>query len=181
MIRSFLGKSPAFDASNFIAPSADVIGDVKLGSQSSIWYNVAIRGDVNWIKIGRRSNIQDNAVVHVTHKTAPTTIGDDVTVGHGAIVHGCSIGNRVLIGMGAIVLDHAEIGDDSIVAAGALVTSRKKFPPRSMIMGSPAKLVRQLTDDEVSKVADGAKNYVDYSRVVLGIDNPVKNPWYNAD
>lgn len=179
MIRQFLGASPKFDASNYIAETAVVIGDVTLGSNSSIWHNVTIRGDVHRIVIGARSNIQDNSVVHVTHGTAPTDIGDDVTVGHGAIVHGCTIRDRVLIGMGAIVLDHADIGSDSIVGAGALVTSRTVIPPRSMVLGSPARVVRELTDEEVETVLTFAANYVDYSRIYLGLETPAENPYYD--
>jgi gamma-carbonic anhydrase len=181
MIGPFLGVHPTYDGSNFIAPSADVIGDVTLGKNASIWYNVSIRGDVNWIRIGEASNIQDNAVVHVTHGTAPTSIGAFVTVGHGAIVHGCTIEDNVLVGMGAIILDHAVIGRDSIVGAGALVAGRKKFPPRSLIVGSPARLLRQLTNEEVAGVRENAENYVHYSAIYRGDVVPEKNPFYGED
>jgi carbonic anhydrase/acetyltransferase-like protein (isoleucine patch superfamily) len=180
MIRSFLGVWPRLDGTVFVAESADVIGDVELGSLASVWFNVTVRGDVHRIRIGARSNIQDNSVVHVTHGTAPTTIGEDVTVGHGAIVHGCTIRDRVLIGMGAIVLDHADIGSDSIVGAGALVTSRTVVPPRSMVLGSPARVVRALTDEEVATVKAFADNYVRYSRIYLGVDVPDSNPYYDV-
>jgi len=180
MIRPFLGAHPQFDDSNFIADSADVIGDVVLGPDSSIWYNVTIRGDVHRIRIGASSNVQDNSVVHVTHGTAPTTIGDFVTVGHGAIVHGCTIRDRVLVGMGAIILDHADIGSDSIIGAAALVTARTVVPPRSMVIGSPARVVRELTDEQVAQVKQFADNYVRYSRIYLGIETPTGNPYYEV-
>ncbi len=178
MIRPFLGASPAFDDTNYVAETAVIIGDVTLGSQSSVWHNVTIRGDVHRIVIGARSNVQDNSVVHVTHGSAPTHIGDDVTIGHGAIVHGCTIHDRVLVGMGAIVLDHADIGSDSIIGAGALVTSRTVVPPRSMVLGSPARVIRELTEEEVATVLSFASNYVAYSRIYLGVDTPTSNPYY---
>ncbi len=165
MIFPHKGLEPNVPDSCFVAPSADIIGDVEIGEDSSVWFQVVIRGDVNRIKIGRRTNIQDGAILHVTRDRlpmvgAPLTIGDDVTVGHRVTLHGCTIKNRVLIGMGAVILDHAEIGDDSIVAAGALVTKDKKFPPRSLIQGAPAKVVRQLTDEEVGMLLASASNYV---------------------
>jgi carbonic anhydrase/acetyltransferase-like protein (isoleucine patch superfamily) len=179
MIRSFLGVTPELAGSNFVADSADVIGDVCIGLHSSVWFNVTIRGDVNWIRIGDRSNIQDNCCIHVTHKSAPTSIGNEVTVGHGAIIHGCTIRDRVLVGMGAIVLDHADIGSDSIIGAGSLVTSRTVIPPRSMVLGSPAKVVRSLTEEEVASIRYFANNYVDYSAIYLGVSTPAENPYYD--
>jgi carbonic anhydrase/acetyltransferase-like protein (isoleucine patch superfamily) len=165
MIFPHKGLEPNVPDSCFVAPSADIIGDVEIGEDSSVWFQVVIRGDVNRIKIGKRTNIQDGAILHVTRDRlpmvgAPLSIGDDVTVGHRVTLHGCTIKNRVLIGMGAVILDHAEIGDDSIVAAGALVTKDKKFPPRSLIQGAPAKVVRQLTDEEVGMLLASASNYV---------------------
>jgi carbonic anhydrase/acetyltransferase-like protein (isoleucine patch superfamily) len=124
--------------------------------------NAVVRGDVNYIRIGARSNVQDNSVVHVMHDTHPTIIGDDVTLGHGVIVHGCTIHHRVLIGMGAIVLNGAEVGEDSIVAAGALVTEGMRVPPRSLVMGSPGKVRRALEDDQVAAILEYASNYVRY-------------------
>ncbi|MEM1270052.1 MAG: gamma carbonic anhydrase family protein [Bacteroidota bacterium] len=180
MIRAFLGRTPRFDASNFIAPSADLIGDVVLGPESSVWYNATIRGDVNWIRIGGRTSIQDGAVVHVTNRTAPTRIGSGVTVGHGAIIHGCTIQDDVLVGMGAVIMDDALIGHDTIVGARALVTARTQIPPRSLVLGSPARVVRPLTDEEVATIRKYAANYVAYSRVYLGLDLPESNPFYDA-
>jgi gamma-carbonic anhydrase len=153
---------PRVDPTAFVDQSAQVIGDVEIGAESSVWMNVVMRGDVNTIRIGRRTNVQDGTVVHVMHDTHPTAIGDEVTVGHGAIVHGCTVGNRVLIGMGAILLNGATIGDDSIIAAGSLVTEGAVVPPKSMVMGVPAKVRRALTDAEVQFLVDSAANYVRY-------------------
>ncbi len=151
MILPFLDTSPRIDPTCFIAESAVVIGDVVLGAQSSVWHNVTIRGDVNWIRIGSESNIQDHSVVHVTHRTGPVEIGDRVTIGHAAVIHACTIRDVVLIGMGSIILDGAEIGTESIVGAGALITQGVKIPFRSLVLGSPAKVVRALNSDEVLK------------------------------
>jgi gamma-carbonic anhydrase len=178
MVRPFLNAHPQFDSSNFIAPSAEVIGDVMLGRGASIWYNATVRGDVNWIRIGEASNIQDNVVVHVTHGTAPTDIGARVTVGHGAIVHGCTIEDQVLVGMRAVILDHAVVGRESIVGAGALVTTGMKIPPRSMVLGVPAKVVRTLSEEEAAAIAEFASNYLRYSAIYMGKEQPEKNPFY---
>ncbi len=181
MLRPFLGLSPAVHASAFVADTADVIGDVTLGAQSSIWFHATVRGDVHRIRIGDRSNIQDNAVVHVTNRTAPTTIGNGVTVGHSAVVHGCTLEDDVLVGIGAVILDHAVIGAGSLVGARALVTSRTVIPPRSLVMGSPATVVRPLTDAEYDSVRSFATNYVRYSRIYLGVEVPASNPFYETD
>lgn len=178
MIHSFLGASPRYDDSNFIAASAEVIGDVCLGREASIWFNATVRGDVNWIRIGARSNIQDNAVVHVTNRTAPTALGEGVTVGHGAIVHGCTVEDNVLIGMGAVVMDHAVVGRDSIVGAKALVTAGTRIPPRSMVLGVPARVVRPLSDEEVAGIAPYAEHYVRYGRIYMRKEVPEQNPFY---
>lgn len=175
MILEYQGILPKIHESCYIAPSADIVGDVEIGEQSSIWFQVVIRGDVNFIRIGKRTNVQDGTVFHVTRdkppmKSAPLILGDDITVGHRVTLHGCTIGNRVLIGMGAVILDAAVIGDDSIVAAGALVTKGKVFPPRSLIQGSPAKVVRALTDEEVAFMPMSAKNYTeDSARYLSGV------------
>ena len=163
MIYTFKGMHPSFDESNFIAPSADIIGDVVLGSRTSVWFNVTIRGDIHRIRIGRETNIQDNAVVHVTNETGPATIGDRVTIGHSAIVHACTIEDNVLIGMGAIILDNAVVGTGSIVGAGALVTSRTIIPPGSMVLGTPAKVVRALSEEEIAAIGEFADNYLQNS------------------
>lgn len=179
MIQSFLGTSPDYDDSNFIAETAVLIGDVTLGREASIWHHCTLRGDVNWIRIGPETNVQDNTVVHVTHGTAPTDIGTRVTIGHGAIVHGCTIEDEVLVGMGATVLDHATIGTHSIVGAQALVTKNTEIPPRSLVLGQPADVVRELTDREVESIQEGANNYLQYSAVHAGRETPAENPWYN--
>ena len=148
----------------FVDESAQVIGDVEIGADSSVWMQAVVRGDVNRIRIGARSNLQDAVVVHVMHGTHPTVIGDQVTVGHGAIVHGCTIGSRVLIGMGAIVLNGAQVGDESIVAAGTVVTEGAAIPPRSLVMGTPGKVRRPLTDQDVAAIVESASHYVDLSK-----------------
>ncbi len=167
-LRPYRGKLPVVAASAFIDDTAQVIGDVVIGAESSVWMQVVIRGDVNDIRIGDRTNVQDGSVVHVQHDTHPTVIGDDVTIGHGAVVHGCTIHNRVLVGMGAIILNGAEIGEDSIVAAGTLVTERTVIPPRSMVMGSPGKVRRPLTDAEVATILEFSGNYVRYRLDYMG-------------
>ncbi len=164
MLRPYKGLLPKVHPSAFVDDSAQVIGDVEIGAESSVWMTVVIRGDVNFIRVGDRSNIQDGTVVHVQHDTHPTRIGNDVTVGHGAIVHGCTIHDRVLVGMGAIILNGATIGEDSIIAAGTLLTEGTTIPPRSMVMGSPGKVKRALTDAEVAMIQEFADNYVRYRR-----------------
>ena len=153
---------PRVAANAYVDESAQIIGDVEIGEESSVWMNVVIRGDVHAIRIGRRTNIQDGTIVHVMRDTHPTTIGDDVTVGHGAIVHGSTIDHRVLIGMGAILLNGVEVGSDSIVAAGTLLPEGAKMPPRSLVMGSPGKVRRTLTDQEIASIRWYADNYVRY-------------------
>ena len=147
MIKEFEGIMPEIDESVFVAESADIIGDVKIGKNSSVWYNTVLRGDEHAIRIGKNTNIQDGTVVHVG-LDVDTVIGDNVTVGHNALVHGCKIGNNSLVGMGAIVLNGAEIGEFCMIGAGALVTQNKKFPDGMLIIGSPAKAVRELTEEE---------------------------------
>lgn len=160
MILPHHGCWPKIHETAFIAPSADLVGEVEIGSQSSVWFQCVIRGDVNWIKIGNRTNIQDHSMLHVTRRKSPLKIGDDVTVGHRVMLHGCTVGNRVLIGMGAIIMDDAEIGDDCIVGAGALVTKGTKVPPRSMVVGMPAKVTRELKPEEIAFLLESANNYV---------------------
>jgi carbonic anhydrase/acetyltransferase-like protein (isoleucine patch superfamily) len=162
VLRPFRSVLPTVHPTAYIDLSAQVIGDVVIGRDSSVWMNVVIRGDVNAIRIGDRTNIQDATVIHVMRATHPTHVGQEVTVGHGAILHGCRIHDRVLIGMGAILLNGAEIGEDSIVAAGTLVPEGKAFPARSLLMGRPASLKRQLTDSEVASIREYAERYVSY-------------------
>ena len=162
MLRPFRSILPKVHPSAYIDDSAQVIGDVEIGEESSVWMNVVIRGDVNTIRIGNRTNIQDGTVIHVMRDTHPTRIGNEVTVGHAAVLHGCTVRDRCLIGMGARLLNGAEIGEDSIVAAGSLVPEEKKFPPRSLLMGRPAVLRRELTDSELASIRDYAQRYVGY-------------------
>ncbi len=161
-IRPYRGQLPVIHPSAFVDETAQVIGDVVIGAESSVWMQVVIRGDVNVIRVGDRTNVQDGTVVHVQHDTHPTIIGNDVTIGHGAIVHGCTIADRVLVGMGAIILNGATIGEDCIIAAGTLLTEGTFIPPRSMVMGSPGKVRRALTDQDVAMIREFAGNYVRY-------------------
>jgi carbonic anhydrase/acetyltransferase-like protein (isoleucine patch superfamily) len=151
---------PKVDPTAFVDESAQVIGDVTVGPESSIWMQVVVRGDVNTIRIGARTNIQDGSVLHVTRRTHPLTLGDDCTVGHAVILHGCTLEDHAFIGMGATVMDGAVIGQFAFVGAGALVTQGKHIPPRSLAVGSPAKVVRTLTDEEVERIRRSARNYV---------------------
>jgi gamma-carbonic anhydrase len=153
---------PSVHPTAYIDDSAHVIGDVEIGAESSVWMAAVIRGDVNRIRIGRRSNVQDGTVIHVMRDTHATTIGDDVTIGHAAVIHGCTIEDRCLIGMGAILLNGAHVGRESIVAAGALMVEGMEIPPRSLVMGSPARLKRPLTDAEVAEIQAYADRYVQY-------------------
>lgn len=169
IIMPYKGMEPKIDSSAWVAPGAAVIGDADIGEDCSIWFGVVIRADVHKIRIGKRVSIQDLSMVHVTHYKkddksdgSPTVIGDDVTVGHKVMLHGCTIEDACLIGMSATILDDAVIGKESIVGAGSLVTKGKKFPPRSLILGSPAKVVRELTDAEVAELYASAKRYVKF-------------------
>jgi carbonic anhydrase/acetyltransferase-like protein (isoleucine patch superfamily) len=163
MILSHHGCTPQVDPTVFLAPSADVIGEVSIGAESSVWFQVVIRGDVNWIKIGARTNIQDHSMLHVTRRKSPLLIGDEVTIGHRVTLHGCTVGNRVLLGMGAIVLDDAVIGDDCVIGAGSLVTQKMQIPAGSLVYGSPAKVIRPLKQEELAFLKISAQNYVEDS------------------
>lgn len=162
MILEHKGRLPQLDESVFLAPGACVIGDVQVGENSSLWFNVVVRGDVNFIRIGKRSNIQDGSIVHVTRDTHPTVIGDDVTVGHSATLHGCTVHDGCLIGIGAIVLDGAVIGASSLVAAGSVVAPGTEVPPRSLVMGQPGLVKRALTEEECKNIHSFADRYVQY-------------------
>ena len=176
MIRPFQGKRPAIDPTAFVAETAVVVGDVTIGAESSIWYNVVARGDVNAITIGSRTNIQDLTMLHVTHKKdandpgVPLTIGDQVTVRHGVTLHGCTIEDGAFIGMQALVMDRAVVGSGALVGARALVTEGTVIPPHTLWLGSPARYVRGLTPEERAWVARSAGNYVEYARQYR--DNP---------
>ncbi|KIM13383.1 MAG: acetyltransferase [Sulfurovum sp. FS08-3] len=174
MTLKFKEWSPQLGQNAWIAQGASVIGNVEMGEDSAVWFGAVVRGDVHYIKIGARSNIQDLSMVHVTHYKKedmsdgnPTIIGNDVTVGHRVMLHGCTIEDACLIGMSATILDGAVIGKESIVGAGSLVTKNKVFPPRSLIMGSPAKVVRELNDDEVAELYASAARYVKFKNEYL--------------
>ena len=164
MIKKFRGKSPIIPDSCYISESVDLIGDVTLGENVSLWFGAVVRGDMHFITIGNRSNIQDNSVIHVTTDVSPTRIGDEVTVGHNAIIHGATIEDRCLIGMGTIIMDDAVIGEGSIVGAGAVVPPNMIIPPRSLVLGLPAKIVRQTTGEELKMIIERAQHYIDFSQ-----------------
>lgn len=167
MVRTFQGIKPTIPDSCFIEETAIIIGDVVMGDDCSAWFHAVIRGDVNYIRIGHRTNVQDLCMLHVTHDTHTLIIGDDVTVGHNVVLHGCTIQNRVLVGMGSIIMDGAVIGEDSVVGAGALITAGTIVPPKSLILGSPAKVKRPVTEQELAWIRESAQNYVRYSRQYL--------------
>jgi carbonic anhydrase/acetyltransferase-like protein (isoleucine patch superfamily) len=162
MLRPYRGTLPRVHPTAYIDDSAQIIGDVEIGEESSVWMSVVIRGDVHRIRIGRRTNVQDGAVVHVMKDAHPTAVGDNVTIGHGAIVHGCTVEDQCLIGMGAILLNGSHIGTQTIVAAGTLVVEGMKVPPRSLVMGSPGKVKRLLTHAEIAEIQLYADRYVQY-------------------
>ncbi len=161
---SFRGVRPRIAEDVFVAELAAVVGDVEIGAGSSIWYGTVIRGDVEPIRIGEATSIQDNSVIHVTHGVSGTTVGDRVTVGHNVILHACTVEDECIIGMGSIILDRSRIGRGSIVGAGALVTPGTDIPPGSMVMGSPARVKRPLTDEERARIASSAAHYVELAR-----------------
>ena len=162
MIIPYRGIRPKIHPSVFIAEGAQIIGDVEIGAGSSVWFNTVIRGDVHYIRIGERTNIQDNCVLHVTHDTYPLVVGSDVTVGHGAILHAATIKDRCLIGMGAKVLDDATVGPYALVAAGSLVLEHFEVPEGALVAGVPARVKRMLSEEERQQIVQSAQNYVDY-------------------
>jgi carbonic anhydrase/acetyltransferase-like protein (isoleucine patch superfamily) len=162
VLRPHRGIAPTVHPSAFIDDSAQVIGEVEIGEESSVWMCAVVRGDVNAVRVGRRTNIQDGSVVHAMTGTHPTTIGDGVTIGHAAVIHGCTIESQCLIGMGAILLNGSHVGAGSIVAAGALLTEGTRVPPKSLVMGSPGKVKRLLTQAEIASIQQYADRYVDY-------------------
>lgn len=159
-LRAFRGVSPRIHPGCFVDDSAQVVGDVELGEDSSIWLNSVLRGDVNPIRIGKRTNIQDLSLIHVTSQRDSTHVGDDVTVGHHVVLHGCSVGNRVLVGMGAILLDGVEVGDECIIGAGTLLTPGTKILPGSLVVGSPGRVKRPVTEEEREFLVQSALHYV---------------------
>lgn len=168
VLRPYRSILPRVHPSAFVDQSAQVIGDVEIGEESSIWLHVVIRGDVNRIRIGRRTNVQDGTIVHVMRDTHPTLIGDSVTIGHGAIIHGCTIRDCCLIGMGAVLLNGVDVGAESIVAAGTLLVEGASVPPRSLVMGRPGRVKRQLSDDDVAGIRAYADRYVEYRMEYMG-------------
>jgi len=164
MLLPYKGKMPVLGEGVFIEDSARVIGDVEIGAGSSIWFNAVVRGDVHYIRIGGRTNVQDNCTLHVTKETYPLIIGSDVTVGHNVILHGCTVRDRCLIGMGAIILDNAEIGEDCIIGAGALVKEGTVIPPGSLVVGLPARVAREVRPDEKARILQSARNYIEYAK-----------------
>ena len=167
MLRAFRGIIPSIATSAFIEETAAVIGDVVIGSESSVWFNAVVRGDVHSIRIGHRTNIQDLCLLHVTNDTYPLTLGDDITVGHHVVLHGCTIKDRVLIGMGAVIMDGAIIEEDCIIGAGALVTERMQIPSKSLIVGTPARVKRSLNDNELKWIKESALNYIRYAQYYI--------------
>jgi gamma-carbonic anhydrase len=161
----FRGLQPIFGADVFVAPGAVVLGDVILGDRCSIWYQSVVRGDVNFIRVGRETNIQDSVVIHVTTDTFPARIGDGVSIGHRAVVHGATVEDGCLIGIGAVVMDGAVIGSQTIVAAGSLVSPGMTIPPRVLAIGSPARVKRSLRPDELDMMRENARHYVEYARL----------------
>lgn len=164
MIRPFQGKHPQIHPTAYIAETAVVIGDVEIGAESSVWFGAVVRGDVFHIRIGARTNIQDGTVIHVSNGTHATILEDEVTVGHNVTLHGCYVERGCLIGMGSIVMDDVLVGAQSLVAAGALVSPGTKIPPRSLVIGVPAKVKRPLTDEEVAGLAQYWRNYIEYTK-----------------
>lgn len=165
MIKSFKTHAPKIHETAFIAENAIIIGDVEIGAESSVWYGSILRGDVNYIRIGARTNIQDASVIHVSSKTHPTILEDEITLGHRVTLHGCYVETGCLIGIGAIILDGVHVGKKSLVAAGSLLTPNTNIPPRSLVMGSPAKVKRELNEDEIKDLERFWRNYVSLSRI----------------
>ncbi|MBY8963239.1 gamma carbonic anhydrase family protein [Flavobacterium sp. D11R37] len=164
VIKEVNGKYPQIPEDCFVAENATIIGDVTIGSQCSIWYNAVVRGDVHYIKIGNKVNVQDGAVIHCTYQKHPTEIGNNVSIGHNAIVHGCKVNDNVLIGMGAIIMDNCVIGSNSIIAAGAVVTQNTVVEPGSIYAGVPAKKVKEINEsDFAGEIERISNNYVMYS------------------
>jgi len=164
MILSHHGITPRISPNAYIQQSSHIIGDVHIGDESSVWFNAVVRGDVCYIRIGARVNIQDNATIHVFSGGIPTILGDGVSIAHNVVVHACTIHDFTLVGMGAIVLDEAEIGKECLIGAGAVVAPRSKIPPHSLVLGSPAKVIRSLTTEEIDRLHRSADNYVRFAR-----------------
>jgi carbonic anhydrase/acetyltransferase-like protein (isoleucine patch superfamily) len=167
MIRPYRGVHPQIHPTAFIEESAQIIGDVHIGAESSVWFNAVVRGDVFYIRIGDRTNVQDGTVIHVSNGTHATILEDEVTIGHNVTLHGCYVERGSLIGIGSIVMDDVRVGSQSLVAAGSLLTPGTKIPPRSLVMGAPARVKRPLTESEVAGLEVFWKNYIEYTRHYL--------------
>lgn len=167
IVRPYDGKSPRFGARVFVAENAAILGDVEIGDDASIWYATTVRGDCHFIRIGARTNVQDNCTIHVTHQQWPAVIAEEVTIGHGAIVHGCTVQRGALIGMGSRVLDGAVIGEGALVGAGALVPEGLHVPPRTLVLGVPARVKRDLTPEEIARLDLSWRHYVEYKEKYL--------------
>jgi carbonic anhydrase/acetyltransferase-like protein (isoleucine patch superfamily) len=167
LIRSFAGKAPRLHDSVFAVDDAVILGDVEIGAESSVWFGAVLRGDVNFIRIGARTNVQDLTVIHVNARTHPTVIGDEVTIGHRVVLHGCTVMNRCLIGIGSVVLDGAVVGEEAMVGAGAIVPPNMKVPPRTLVLGAPARVKRDLTAEELAHLPQSAASYVQHAREYL--------------
>lgn len=163
MIKSFQGATPQLHDTVFVSENVSIIGDVTIDSETNVWFGTVIRGDMNSVTIGKRTNIQDNTTIHVTTEMGPTVIGDEVTIGHNAIVHGCILENRCLVGMGSVILDNAVIGEGAIIGAGAVVPPNKIIPPKTMWMGVPAKYIRDVSDAEFNDNVGNAQHYINFA------------------
>ena len=170
IVRTYAGKAPVLGERVYLAETAAVIGDVVLGDDVSVWYGAVVRGDCHFIRVGARSNIQDNSVLHVTQGTHPTILEEEVTLGHAAVVHGATVRRGALIGIRATVMDGADVGESAFVGAGALVTPRTKIPPRTLWLGAPAKLVRTLSDAEIADLVHYHRNYLGYKEEYFRVD-----------
>ena len=164
LILPFGGKTPRIGRDVFLAPNATLIGDVEVADGASVWFGAVLRGDIGPIRIGPGTNVQDLACVHLTEGLSQTVLGAQITVGHGAILHGCTVGDRCLVGMGSVVLDNAQIGEGSVIAAGSVVTARTVIPPRSLVRGTPARVIREVTAEEGALGVNGAAHYLETAR-----------------
>jgi len=167
LIKSYRRKTPRVHPTVYLSENVCVIGDVEIDEDSSLWFGTVVRGDVNYIRIGKRTNIQDNSVVHVTHETHPTVIGHNVTVGHRVVLHGCVLHNYILVGMGAVVMDGVEVEDYVLIGAGALIPPNRRIPSGVLVAGVPARIVRDLREEEIELIKESAENYVRYKNEYL--------------
>ena len=167
IVRRYQDKEPRIGARVFLAENCSLIGDVELGDDCSIWYGAVLRGDIHYIRIGARTNIQDNSVLHVEQGTGPTIVAEEVTIGHAAVVHGCTIGRGALIGMGSKVLSYAVVGEQALIGAGSIVTEGMEVPPRTLVLGAPGRVKRELTKEELARLDRSWRNYVEYKNEYL--------------